>query len=92
MQSMLEELYYGAFRSEEASHKQDSPHTQATHLKQRTLEKLMAVLDDSEKELFGKYLDAQEELEEINRYEMFTHSLKFGIQLMAEVLTLKVEY
>jgi len=43
-------------------------------------------LNDSEKELFEKYCEAQSEIEGIVNYDTFTYSLRFGIMLMIEIL------
>jgi len=91
MQSILEELYYGNIRPDARCYGQDSPYAQVANLKQRNQEKLMATLNESEKELFEKYCDAQEELEEITRYDTFTYAMKFGILLMTEVFMGKTE-
>lgn len=91
MQSMLEKLYDCSIRTDTICHGQESAFAQAVRLKQRNLEKLMAALNDSEKELFGKYCDAQGELEEITRYITFQSALKSGILLMSEVYMGKEE-
>lgn len=85
MQSVLEELYCGNIRPDARVYGQESPFVEAARLKSKNLEKLMATLDNSEKELFEKYCDAQGEIEEIARYDAFTYALKFGILLMTEV-------
>ena len=91
MQSILEELYCGIICPDSRHYGPDSPFVEAARLKSRNLDKLMASLDDSEKELFEKYCDAQGEIEGITRYDTFTYALKFGILLMAEVFTGKGE-
>lgn len=91
MASILEELYSGNIRPDSRMYGQDSPFVQAARLKHDNLEKLMAALDDSEKELFEKYCDAQGEIEGITRYDTFTYALKFGILLMVEVFMGKGE-
>jgi len=45
----------------------------------------MEKLDDSGKEVFETYCEAESEIEEISRYRVYTYALKFGILLMAEV-------
>ncbi|HMM05288.1 MAG TPA: hypothetical protein PKD52_01235 [Clostridiales bacterium] len=45
----------------------------------------MAMLDDSGKEVFEKYCDAQGDIENITRYDTFTYALKFGVLLMTEL-------
>jgi len=91
MQSVLEELYYGNIRPDSRMYAKDSPFVQAARLKSRNLDKLMASLNDSEKELFEKYCDAQGEIEGITRYDTFSYALKFGILLMVEVFMGKSE-
>jgi len=91
MTSILEELYLGNIRPDSRMYGQDSLFVQAARLKHDNLEKLMAALNDSEKELFEKYCDAQGEIEGITRYDTYTYALKFGILLMAEVFMGKSE-
>jgi len=85
MRSVLEELYRGNIRPDSQVYSQDSPFVQAAKLKDRNLTKLMDRLDDSGKDLFEKYCDAQGEIEGITRYGTFTYALKFGVLLMAEI-------
>jgi len=91
MTSILEELYLGNIRPDSRMYGQDSHFVQAARLKHDNLEKLMAALNDSEKELFEKYCDAQGEIEGITRYDTYTYALKFGILLMVEVFMGKGE-
>ena len=85
MGSILEELYCGNIRPDTKTYGQDSPFVKLARLKSKNLDKLMTVLDDSEKELFEKYCDAQGEIEGITRYDTFTYALKFGVMLMVEI-------
>ena len=85
MQSVLEGLYYGNIRPDTKRYGQDSPFVEAARLKSKNLEKLMAMLNDSEKELFEKYCDAQGEIEDITHYDTFNYALKFGVLLMVEI-------
>jgi hypothetical protein len=82
---ILEELYWGNICPDSKVYKPDSLFVQAAKLRTRNLEKLMAVLDESEKELFEGYCDAQSDIESIIRYDTFTYALKFGILLMVEI-------
>lgn len=85
MRSILEELYNGNIRPDTKRYGQDSPFVEAARLKHKNLEKLMATLNDSEKEVFEKYCDAQGDIEGITRYDTYTYALKFGVLLMAEI-------
>lgn len=84
MQNILEELYYGNIRLGFKLYGKDSHFMEAARLQNQNLEKLREKLDDSEKELFEKYCDAQGETEDITRYDLFVRALRFGILLMAE--------
>ena len=86
MSGMIEKLYYDNIQNA-IENGQDSHSAQADCLVNRCLERLTATLNDTEKELFGKYCDAQEEAEEITRFHIFTYALKLGILLMAEAFT-----
>ena len=85
MSSVMEELYYGNIRPDSRFYGQDSHFVKAAKLKNTNLEKLMALLNEEEKELFEKYCDNQGDIESITRYDTFSYALKFGILLMAEV-------
>ena len=91
MSSIIEELFYGNIKPNVKHFDPDSPYGQATRLKDKNFDKLMAALDDDEKELFDKYCGAQEEMDNIALYYTFTYALRFGILLMAEVFTGKGE-
>jgi len=91
MSSVLEELYYGNIRPDSRVYAKDSPFVQLARLKSRNLDKLMASLNDSEKEIFEKYCEAQGEIEGITRYDTFSYALKFGMLLMVEVFMGKGE-
>jgi len=86
MSSTLEDLYLGNIDFDSGYHGKDSPFVKAARKKHDSLESLMAILDDTQKELFEQYCDAQGDIEGITRYSTYTTSLKFGIQLMIEVL------
>ncbi|MCL2566181.1 MAG: hypothetical protein FWE24_10335 [Defluviitaleaceae bacterium] len=49
------------------------------------MEKLAAVLNDSEKELLAKYYDAQSEMEDIVNFDTFVYALRLGTFLMSEL-------
>lgn len=85
MPSVLETLYHGNIRPDEKCYAPDSPYMQAVCLERINLDKLMATLNEDEKELFGKYCDAHDELENITHYDIYTYALKFGMLLTAEV-------
>lgn len=91
MMNILEELYYGNIRPDSRVYPPNSPFVEAAKLKNKNLEKLMAALNDSEKETFEKYCDAESDIQSITRYDTYTYALKFGILLMIEIFMGKSE-
>jgi len=87
MQSIMKELYYGNIRPDSKFYAKDSPFVKAAHIKRDCMEKLGTTLDDTEKELLEKYIEAQSEIESIVDYDIFSFALRFGILLMAEIFT-----
>lgn len=87
MQSILEELYMGNIGFDSGYYPQNSPFVKAAKRKLDSMEKLNAMLDDTGKELFDTYCEAQGDIECITRYDTYTDALKFGILLMVEVFT-----
>lgn len=85
MQSILEELYMGNIGFDAGAYAPNSPFVRAAELRQESMEKLLASLDASERELFEQYCDAQSDIEGITRYDTFVNALKFGVLLMAEI-------
>ncbi|MCL2342276.1 MAG: hypothetical protein FWC62_00030 [Firmicutes bacterium] len=85
MRNVLEALYNGDIRPDLRDYEQSAALDQLEKLKARNLDELMGILGDAEREVFGKYCDAQEEIEEITQYDTYAYALKFGILLMAEV-------
>jgi hypothetical protein len=85
MRSILEELYMGNIGFDSGHYDQNSSFAKAARKKLDNMEKLEATLNDSEKELFEQYCDAQGDIEGITRYDTFTSALTFGILLMIEI-------
>jgi len=87
MKSTLEELYMGNIGFDTTGYySQDSPFVKAAKKKAENMEALKATLDDSQKELFNGYVDAQGDIEHITRYNTFISALKFGTLFMLELL------
>ena len=85
MNRILEELYMGNIGFDSGRHDQNSPFVKAAQKKLDNMEKLEATLNDSQKELFENFCEAQGDIEAIKRYSTFTAALKFGVLLMVEV-------
>ena len=85
--NILEELYRGHIVFSGRPYPQNAEFAEAVSLRERNLEKLMEKLDGEGKEIFEKYLDMQGDVERGLLYDMFVHTLKLGVLLMAEVFT-----
>ncbi len=86
MKSILEELYMGNIGFDAGYYGQNSPFVRAARRKLDSMEKLLASLNDTEKELFEQYCGAQSAIDGITRYDTYVNALKFGILLMIEIL------
>lgn len=87
MKSILDELYMGNIGFDSGYYSKNSPFSKAARKKFDNMEKLKETLNDSQKELFENYCDAQGDIEGITRYDTFTAALKFGVLFMMEILT-----
>ena len=81
---ILEELYHGNIRPDVKFYGKDSPFVELARLRERNREKLLESLNESEKEHFEKFNDAQAEIDSITRYEKFTYGFKLGVLLTTE--------
>jgi len=87
MNNVIKELYHGNLGFDSWNYGKDSPFVKAAQKKANNMEALMKAFDDSQKELFEGYIDAQGDIEAITRYDTFVEALKFGILLMIAVYT-----
>jgi hypothetical protein len=87
MKSILNELYMGNIGFDSWTYGKDSPYVKAAQKQLTSMESLVATLNDSQKELFDSYTEAQGDMAAITRYDSYTEALKFGILFMLEVLT-----
>ena len=88
MASIFEELYKGNVAFVGGwDYEKDSPFVKAAQKKVDSIAALKETLNDSQKEFFENYIEAQGDIESITRYDTFAASLKFGILLMIEVFT-----
>ena len=85
MKSVIKELYHGNLGFDSWTYGKDSPFVKAAQKKADNMKALMETFDDSQKEMFEGYIDAQGDIEAITRYDTFVEALKFGILLMIEV-------
>jgi len=86
MKSILEELYMGNIGFDSGQHSPNSPFVNAAKRKLENMEKLETTLNESQKELFENFCEAQSDIEGIRHYNVFTAALKFGVLFMMEIL------
>ena len=85
MESVLRNLYDSNLGFTGEMHGPDSPFVKAARRKHDSLEKLVALLGEREKELFEQFCEAQGDIEDISRYRAFVQALKFGILFTEEL-------
>lgn len=86
MKSILEELFYGNIRVDSGMIDPDSPYGHAIRQRIESKEKLLEHIDETEKEIFEAYADAQDDIESIARLEKFRAGFRLGALLMLETL------
>ena len=85
--NILEELYMGNIGFDGGrTHSPNSPFVNAAKKKLENMENLKTTLNDSQKELFENFCDAQGDIEGIRHFNVFTSALKFGVLFMMEIL------
>jgi len=84
MQSILEEFFYGNISPEAQSFERDSAYAETLRLVSRNEEKLRAQLNEEEKEILRKYMDAQMELNRLTAIKNQIYGYKLGVLLTAE--------
>lgn len=87
MKSILKELYMGNIGFDSGFYGPDSPFVKAARRRFESEEKLNAMLDEHGKKSFEEYREAQADMQEIVRYDVYLESLKFGMMLMTELFT-----
>jgi len=85
MLNILEALYRGKINPYAELNIESPRYIEAERLKEVNYEKLMAMLNEYEKEQFEKYCLATEASEEAVRYGAFIYGLKVGALLMTEI-------
>ena len=88
---IIEELYHGNIRPDIKFYGKDSAFVELARLREKNRENLLKALNESEKETFEKFTNAQAEIDDITRYQKFTYGFRLGVLLMVEVFTAKDE-
>ena len=87
MKSILEELYYGNINPNTETHRKSSTSDKSSNICLDLYEKLSTTLNESQKELLEKLLEAEGEAEELLCCNKFTYGVKFGALFMTEIFT-----
>ncbi len=92
MKSIMELLYnepLNGWRS--GTHAPDSEFVRTARIKSENLDMLMDSLNDSQKEWFEGYSQADGKIESMTHYSDFCYAFHLGAQLMAELIRGKEE-
>ena len=84
MHSILKEFFYGNVSPEAQSFKGDPAYEEVLHIIVRTEEKLLARLNEEEKEIFNRFSDAQMELNSLTAINSQIYGYKLGVLMTAE--------
>ena len=84
MRSILEEFAYGNIPPENQPFKQNSRYGKAVNILYETEKQLLGKLNDEEKDIFQKHVDAQIEASALNAIENFIWGYKLGVVMTAE--------
>ncbi len=82
--NILEEFAYGNISPEVQYFKKNSAYGQAMEAVSSNEEKLLARLNEEEKELFKKYVDVQGEINQLTAIKNLVHGYKLGLLMTAE--------
>ena len=84
MRSILEEFAYGNISPEPPAFKRNSRLGKAMNAVCRTEEQLLSKLNNEEKEIFQKHVDAQIEVVHFTAVENLVYGYKLGLLMTAE--------
>ena len=84
MKSILEEFAYGNISPEARSFKRNSPYGEAMRAVSGNEEKLLAKLNEDDKFLFQKYVEAQAEVNQLTAVSNLIYGFKLGLMMTAE--------
>lgn len=85
MTSILEEFAYGNLSPEAQTFHRNSEYGEAMRMLTRNEEYLLERLNEEEKILFEKYIDAQDELNRLTAVGNLIYGYKLGVTMTAEV-------
>lgn len=86
MDSILEELYYGNVNPNTQYFNKQSDFGRAMKVLSDKESELLAVLNDTEKEVLQRYINAQLEVNSLTAKTKFLYGFKLGFQIAVEAL------
>lgn len=84
MRSILEEFAYANISPEVCRPDHDSRYEQAMGAASRNKERLFNNMNESEKEVLQKYIEAQDEVNQLRNVKNLIHGYKWGLLMTAE--------
>ena len=82
--NILEEFWYGNVRPNEKGFKKRTEYGRLLNLITRNEEKLIASLNENEKEIFTKYRECMDEFTQISECQIFAEGFKLGARFVIE--------
>ena len=84
MRRILEELFYGNINPQDKQFNRGTKFDEAVRLLSKNEQKLIAMLDEKEKDLFDKFKDCQDEIDKYNSEDAFVAGFRLGARLVIE--------
>ena len=84
--SVLEEFWYGNLDPAEYDANANKEYKEILQLISRNEEKLLATMNDEQKELFSRYTDCVREHQAMAECLLFQNSFRLGARMMVEVM------
>lgn len=85
MDSILEQLWNGEIDPSAREFCKGSEYHELLQLLGRNQDRLLETLNDSEKELFQKYKDCKDEMDDIETREVFISGFQSGVKVILEI-------
>ena len=84
--NVLEEFWYGNIEPTEYDTSSSKEYKELLQLIRRNEEKLLATMNDEQKELFSRYTDCVREHQGMTECLLFQNSFRLGARMMVEVM------
>ena len=84
--NILEEFWYGNIEPTEYDTSSGKEYKELLQLISRNEEKLLATMNDEQKELFSRYTDCVREHQAMTECLLFQNSFRLGARMMVEIM------